>query len=190
MNIIIKLTVLLFVSTISLAQSGYKLVWFDEFDYSGLPDVSKWSYDVGDGCPNVCGWGNNELEYYTEERLENARVEDGHLIITAIKENMGSKAYSSARLVTREKGDWTYGRIEVKAMLPSGVGTWPAIWMLSTDWSYGGWPESGEIDIMEHVGYESNKIYGTVHTKAYHHSIGTQKGGEIIIEDCEEDFHV
>lgn len=190
MNTIIRIFVLLCISNFALAQSGFELVWSDEFDYSGLPDENKWSYDVGDGCPNVCGWGNNELEYYTERRLENARVEDGHLIITAIKEDMGSKAYSSARLVTREKGDWTYGRIEVKAKLPTGVGTWPAIWMLSTDWSYGGWPESGEIDIMEHVGYEPDKIYGTVHTKAYHHSIGTQKGGEVVVDDCEEEFHV
>lgn len=190
MNTIIRITAFLLVSNVLIAQNGYELVWADEFDYTGLPDDKKWSYDVGDGCPNVCGWGNNELEYYTEKRLENARVEDGHLIITAIKEKMGSKEYSSARLVTREKGDWTYGRIEVKAKLPSGIGTWPAIWMLSTDWSYGGWPESGEIDIMEHVGYEPDTIYGTVHTKAFNHSIGTQKGGNIKIDDSEEEFHV
>ncbi|SMD37371.1 Por secretion system C-terminal sorting domain-containing protein [Reichenbachiella faecimaris] len=190
MNIIIRIIGLFLISNSVFAQEGYELVWSDEFDYSGLPDEKKWSYDIGDGCPNVCGWGNNELEYYTERRLENARVEDDHLIITAIKENFGTKSYSSARLITKEKGDWTYGRIEVRAKLPSGRGTWPAIWMLSTDWSYGGWPESGEIDIMEHVGYEPNKIYGTVHTKAYHHSIGTQKGGEITVEDCEDEFHI
>lgn len=190
MNTIIRIITLVCISNALVAQSGYELVWADEFDYTGLPDDNKWGYDVGDGCPNVCGWGNNELEYYTEKRLENARVEDGHLIITAIKEKMRTKEYSSARLVTRGKGDWTYGRIEVKAKLPTGIGTWPAIWMLSTDWSYGGWPESGEIDIMEHVGYEPDKIYGTVHTKAYHHSIGTQKGADIEIVDCEEEFHV
>lgn len=191
MHIIIKTILLLslFQSQQAWAQDGYKLIWFDEFDYQGLPDSNKWSYDVGDGCPNVCGWGNNELEYYTENRLENARVEGGNLIITARKENFGTKQYSSARLVTREKGDWTYGRIEVRAELPSGKGTWPAIWMLPTDWSYGGWPDSGEIDIMEHVGYEPNKIYGTVHTKAFNHSIDTQKGGEIEVLDCEEQFH-
>ncbi|MEP3388829.1 MAG: family 16 glycosylhydrolase [Reichenbachiella sp.] len=190
MNTIIRIITLVCISNALVAQSGYELVWADEFDYTGLPDDKKWGYDVGDGCPNVCGWGNNELEYYTEKRLENARVEDGYLIITAIKEKMGTKEYSSARLVTRGKGDWTYGRIEVKAKLPTGIGTWPAIWMLSTDWSYGGWPESGEIDIMEHVGYEPDTIYGTVHTKAYNHGIGTQKGGNIEIVDCEEEFHV
>lgn len=190
MNTIIRISVLFLITNALLAQGGYELVWSDEFEYNGLPDEKKWSYDIGDGCPNVCGWGNNELEYYTEKRLENARVEEGQLIITAIKENFGSKNYTSARLVSREKGDWTYGRIEVRAKLPAGVGTWPAIWMLSTDWSYGGWPESGEIDIMEHVGYEPDSIYGTVHTKAYNHGIGTQRGGKIEITDCEEEFHV
>lgn len=189
MTTITRIIGLLLISNVLIAQGGYELVWADEFDYTGLPNEEKWSYDVGDGCPDVCGWGNNELEYYTEKRLENARVEDGHLIITAIKERFGSKDYSSARLVTREKGDWKYGRIEVRAKLPTGRGTWPAIWMLSTDWSYGGWPESGEIDIMEHVGYEPDTIYGTVHTKAFNHSIGTQKGGKIEIVDCEKEFH-
>ncbi|MEP2023915.1 glycoside hydrolase family 16 protein, partial [Reichenbachiella sp.] len=138
MYTIIRIIGFIFISHSLLGQDGFELVWSDEFNYTGLPDEKKWSYDVGDGCPNVCGWGNNELEYYTEKRLKNARVEDGHLIITALKEQMGTKEYSSARLVTREKGDWRYGRIEVRAKLPSGRGTWPAIWMLSTDWSYGG----------------------------------------------------
>ncbi|MEO9967267.1 MAG: family 16 glycosylhydrolase [Reichenbachiella sp.] len=189
MNTIIKALLLSFLSCHLLAQDGYELVWSDEFNYTGLPDSEKWSYDVGDGCPNVCGWGNNELEYYTEDRLENARVEDGNLIITAIKESVGGKGYTSARLVTRDKGDWTYGRIEIRADLPTGKGTWPAIWMLPTDWSYGGWPDSGEIDIMEHVGFEADMIYGTVHTKAYNHTLGTQRGGEVVISDCEDNFH-
>ncbi|MEO9804104.1 MAG: family 16 glycosylhydrolase [Reichenbachiella sp.] len=189
MNIIIRIICCLVITGNLMAQNSYELIWSDEFDYVGLPDPVKWSYDIGDGCPNVCGWGNNELEYYTEGRLENARVEDGNLIITAIKEDFGTKNYSSARLVTRDKGDWTYGRIEVRADLPSGKGTWPAIWMLPTDWSYGGWPDSGEIDVMEHVGYEPDQIYGTVHTKAFNHAIGTQKGGDIVIADCEEEFH-
>ena len=190
MNTIINTIALIFVSNLLYAQNNYQLVWADEFDYTGLPDSTKWSYDVGDGCPNVCGWGNNELEYYTEKRRENARVEEGQLIITAKKEEIENKEYSSARLVTRGKGDWTYGKIQIRAKLPTGLGTWPAIWMLSTDWSYGGWPESGEIDIMEHVGYEPDSIYGTVHTKAYNHSIGTQKGGRILISDCEDEFHI
>jgi len=109
------------------------LVWSDEFETVGLPDTTKWSYDLGNGCPNICGWGNNELQYYTQSNLKNARVENGHLIIEALKENMEEMKYTSARMVTKNKGDWKYGRIEVKAKLPSGRGTWPAIWMLPTD---------------------------------------------------------
>lgn len=163
----------------------YTLVWSDEFEENGLPDSSKWSYNVGGH-----GWGNQELQYYTEKRLENARVEDGNLIIEAIKENYEGSDYTSARLVSKEKGDWLYGRIEVKAKLPGGTGIWPAIWMLSADNSYGGWPESGEIDIMEYVGYQPGVVHGTVHTDAFNHSIGTQKGDQIEVPDAETDFHV
>lgn len=163
----------------------YVPVWCDEFDYDGLPLNSKWSYDVGGH-----GWGNNELQYYTESDLDNAKVENGYLTITAIKEEFSSNDYTSARLVTREKGDWLYGKIQVKAKLPSGTGTWPAIWMLPTDWSYGGWPYSGEIDIMEHVGYEENKLYSTIHTGAYNHSLGTQIGFDYTDTTLESEFHV
>ena len=166
-------------------SDGYLPVWCDEFNYEGLPDSSKWSYDVGGH-----GWGNNELQYYTESDLDNASVSDGHLTIKAIKENVGSNTYTSARLVTREKGDWLYGKIQVKAKLPSGNGTWPAIWMLPTDWAYGGWPHSGEIDIMEHVGYEPNKVYSTIHTGAYNHMLGTQIGFDYTDNTLESDFHV
>jgi beta-glucanase (GH16 family) len=132
----------------------YNLVWSDEFDYTGLPDTTKWSYDVGGS-----GWGNQELQYYTYRRTDNARVEEGKLIIEAIKESYSGMNYTSARLVTKNQGDWLYGKIEVSAMLPKGRGTWPAIWMLPTDWEYGGWPSSGEIDIMEHVGYDEGKRF-------------------------------
>lgn len=172
-------------STTTLTAQEYQLVWSDEFNYEGLPDTERWGYDVGGH-----GWGNQELQYYTENRQENARVENGKLIIEARKETYQNNQYTSARLVTRNKGDWLYGRIEVKAKLPSGKGTWPAIWMLPTDWSYGGWPDSGEIDIMEHVGYDATTIFGTVHTEAFNHSIGTQKGGEITVNDCETAYHV
>jgi len=165
------------------------LVWSDEFEYNGTPDSTKWNYDLGDGCPNVCGWGNNEAEYYTKD-LKNVRVENGMLIIEAHKDSLGGKAYTSTRMVSKGKGDWLYGRIEVKAKLPKGKGTWPAIWMLSTDWKYGGWPESGEIDIMEHVGYDPGVVHGTIHTKAYNHIIGTQKEGKLTVVDCMDAFHV
>src|SRR3954468_23865221 len=99
------------------AQSFSKLVWYDEFNYSGKPNADKWSYDLGDGCPNVCGWGNNELQYYTNSQ-KNAGVENGSLIIEAHTESKGGKSYTSARIVTKLKGDWLYGRIEVRARLP------------------------------------------------------------------------
>lgn len=122
--------------------STVKLVWSDEFDHLGLPDSDRWGYDTGDGCPQNCGWGNNELQYYTSGRRENARVEKGHLIIEAHRETMGQREYTSARIVSKNKGDWTYGKIVARAKLPKGTGVWPAIWMLPTEWAYGGWPES------------------------------------------------
>ena len=168
-----------------------KLVWSDEFNTAGLPDMTKWTYDVGDGCdlPCGCGWGNKELEYYTEKRKENARISEGYLIIEAHKEAFNNSKYTSARLVSKGKGDWTYGRIETRAKLPAGRGVWPAIWMLPTQNKYGGWPKSGEIDIMEHVGYLPDSIYGTVHTDAYNGMIGTQVGGEIYHPTGEKEFH-
>lgn len=178
---------LLFAGLLQLSvQAQVKVkVWSDEFNYNGLPDPNRWGYDVGGG-----GWGNNELQYYTENRLENARVENGKLIIEARKENYGNREYTSARLVTRNKGDWKYGRIEVMARLPHGRGTWPAIWMLPTNWVYGSWPKSGEIDIMEYVGFDPGIVHGSIHTEAYNHIIGTQKTDTIIVPDAETNFHL
>jgi beta-glucanase (GH16 family) len=163
------------------AQQNRKLVWSDEFSYKGLPDSSKWSYDVGGD-----GWGNQELEYYTPD---NARVENGKLIIEARREKWENLDYTSARLITKGKGDWKYGKIEVRAKLPKGTGTWPAIWMLASVPDIK-WPDDGEIDIMEHVGYDQGTIHGTVHCKKYYHSIGTQKGDTAVIADCSDNFHV
>ncbi len=163
-----------------------KLVWADEFDYTGLPDSTRWSYDTGGH-----GWGNNELQYYTEKDIRNAFVENGKLHIRAIKEEGDSiKKYTSARVISKNKGDWKYGRIEVKAKLPTGRGVWPAIWMLPTDWEYGGWPESGEIDIMENVGFNADTIFASVHTKTYNHAIGTNKTSGIKLTGTSENFHV
>ena len=167
------------------AQS-WELSWADEFEYTGLPDSLLWTYDVGGG-----GWGNNELQYYTEKRTENARVDGTALIIEAHKESGYSRDYTSARLVSKGNGDWTYGRIEVRAKLPTGRGTWPAIWMLPTESRYGNgrWPDTGEIDIMEHVGYNANTVHATVHTDRYNHQNNTQRGGQIRISDATETFH-
>ncbi|WP_173075646.1 family 16 glycosylhydrolase [Tenuifilum thalassicum] len=183
-KIIFFSTILLLVSHFAAGQVKV-LVWNDEFDYSGLPNSDKWGYDVGGG-----GWGNNELQYYTESRTENARVENGKLIIEARKEQYEGNEYTSARLVTRQKGDWLYGRIEAYAKLPSGTGTWPAIWMLPTDWAYGNWPKSGEIDIMEYVGYDPGVVHGSIHTEAYNHVLGTQKTATFSVPDAEMAYHL
>jgi len=164
--------------------AGYQLVWSDEFNYIGLPDASKWSYDIGGS-----GWGNNEAQYYTGSRLKNSEVKGGYLYINAIKEDFEGKKYTSARLVTRTKGDWTYGRVEVKAKLPDGIGMWPAIWMLPTDWVYGGWPDSGEIDIMENLGYIPYFISATVQTQSYNFRINSQKQAITGVPDCYSTFH-
>ncbi len=158
--------------------------WADEFDYTGAPDAAKWGYDIGGS-----GWGNNELQYYTSS-TSNASVADGILTITARKENMENREYTSARLVSKDKGDFLYGRFEIKAKLPTGRGTWAAIWMLPTDWAYGNWPASGEIDIMEHVGYDQNRVHITVHTEAYNHGIGTQVGKNKVVAGASEEFHL
>lgn len=168
----------------STKVAGYTLVWNDEFDINGKPDDTKWGYDIGGH-----GWGNNELQYYTSDSV-NVRVNNGKLEIEAQYYENAAVKYTSARLVTREKGDWLYGKVDVKAKIPSGLGTWPAIWMLPTDWVYGGWPASGEIDIMEHVGYDQNRIHGSVHTQSYNHKIGTQKSSQIVIPTASTDFHV
>lgn len=162
----------------------WSLVWSDEFNYRGLPDSSKWSYDTGGD-----GWGNNELEFYTSHRKENARVENGNLIIEARKEQWQNRKYTSARLVTKGKGDWKYGRIEVRAKLPKGLGSWPAIWMLGSTTPLK-WPDDGEIDIMEHVGYDPGAIHASTHSKKYNHVIGTQKTAITNVPDFADAFHV
>jgi beta-glucanase (GH16 family) len=163
-----------------------KAIWQDEFTTDGLPDATKWSYDVGGS-----GWGNNELQYYTKSELKNARVENGKLIIEARKEDLGGKSYTSARLVSKNKGDWTYGKFVIRAKLPQGRGTWPAIWMLATNQTYGStyWPDNGEIDIMEHVGYDPNVVHSTMHTKSFNHGIGTQKSANMLVPTAMTEFH-
>lgn len=158
--------------------------WADEFDYTGLPATDKWDYDLGGS-----GWGNNEKQYYTNS-INNVSVGNGLLSITARKENMNGMSYTSTRLVSRNKLDVLYGRFEIKAKLPTGRGTWPAIWMLPTDRAYGDWPKSGEIDIMEHVGYDQNNVHFTTHTEAYYFKINTQKTSTKMIPDASTAFHL
>ena len=162
----------------------YQLVWSDEFDYTGLPDSAKWNYDVGGN-----GWGNNELEYYTSKRLDNARVENGNLVIEARKEAWQGMNYTSARLLTKGKMSWQYGKIDVRAKLPRGRGTWPAIWMLG-DTNPLKWPDDGEVDIMEHVGFDQGVIHGSVHCKKYNWVIGNGKTATTRVMDCSDNFHL
>jgi len=171
--------------SISLLQAcadkkEWDLVWSEEFDYTGSPATETWAYETG-------YIRNHELQYYTEE-MKNVRVEDGLCIITARLE--GEDSITSASINTRDKQDFLYGRIEVRAQIPSALGTWPAIWMLGTNRSELGWPACGEIDIMEHVGYDPDRIHANIHTKAYNHSIGTNKGNQIEMTDPWSDFHV
>ncbi|GAB3338591.1 hypothetical protein GCM10027299_50830 [Larkinella ripae] len=161
-----------------------KLVWSDEFDKPGLPDPARWNYEVGGS-----GFGNNELQFYRSSRPENARVENGFLILEARKEKHENRDYTSAKLVTKGTGEWQYGRIDVRAKLPKGRGTWPAIWMLSTKTPLK-WPLDGEIDIMEHVGFNEDQIHGTIHTEAYNHTKNTHKTGIKKLPGATQDFHI
>ena len=161
----------------------WELVWNDEFNL-GYIDQSKWNHEE---------WGpgmvNDELQAYTNSSI-NSYIEDSCLVIRALHENYGGASYTSARMNSAGKGDFLYGKIDIKAKLPSGDGTWPAIWMLPTDWVYGGWPASGEIDIMEHVGYDDGNIHASIHTTDYNHMIGTQKSGQVTVPTATDSFHV
>lgn len=167
--------------------AGYRLVWSDEFDRDGLPDPSKWAYDTG---MNKAGWHNRELQYYAGPRAQNAVVRGGRLVITARKESLsqapdwGGQRYTSTRLVTQGKRDWTYGFFEIRARLPCGQGTWPAIWMLNRDVV---WPAGGELDIMEHIGREPGRVFSTVHTAAGHGANGS--GAATLVSDACTAFH-
>jgi beta-glucanase (GH16 family) len=174
----------------SISNSDLKLVWSDEFDYMGFPDSSKWDYDIGDGCPEHCGWGNNELQYYTAKNLNNARVDNGILTIEVHKEQFKDREFTSTKLVTKGKQDWKYGRFEVRAKLPFGKGVWSAIWMMPSDTSiYGKWPKSGEINIMENVGYNPDSVEASAHTGSYYPTVNTQKHNRIAVPDNNEVFH-
>lgn len=150
----------LFVMTSAAKADEWQLVWSDEFDGDAL-DMNKWSYQLGDGSADgLTGWGNNEAEYYQEG---NAVVKDGFLSLIAKEEKVKGYKYTSARLRTKGKGDWTYCRVEIRAKMPIGQGLWPALWMYPSESVYGGWAASGEIDMVEYLGHEPNKVHGTLH---------------------------
>jgi beta-glucanase (GH16 family) len=170
---------------------GYAKVWSDEFDRGSAPDPKKWAYDTS---RNKAGWFNDELQYYAADRRENVRVEKGRLVIEARKERLadkpdfGGQDYASGKLVTKGIADWTGGFFEIRANLPCGRGVWPAIWMLGSAEGTP-WPAIGEIDIMEHVGWDPGRVHGTIHTEAYNHRIGTQKGANRMVADACGAFH-
>lgn len=183
-RIVLQIGVMLIIASISCTSNTTKknnkintdigtwnLVWNDEFNYNGLPDSSKWNYEVGGN-----GWGNNEKQYYVKESIDNSIVQDGKLHIIANKKEIENSHYSSAKLTTYQRFSLQYGKIEVMAKLPEGNGTWPAIWMLPESLINGkeGWPLCGEIDIMEHVGKDPDVIHTSLHSKLYNHMIGTQ----------------
>ncbi len=177
-----------FAARAETAPAGWQLVWQDEFDHDGAPDPAKWDYDVGNGHN---GWGNHELQFYTKARAENARVEKGHLVIEARREPWEGSAYTSARLVTKGRADWTSGRFEIRAKLPVGRGSWPAIWMLPTTWNLGdgGWPDNGEIDIMEHVGYDPGVIHASTHSQKNQWRNKNQRTATLAVPDFGTAFH-
>jgi len=172
---------------------GWELVWNDEFDGDAIDD-QKWNKLLWRP-----GWVNNELQAYTD-RDTNLFVQDDNLVIRALIEpgffgtdytgTSYTADYTSGRLNTAGKGEWTYGRFDTRAKLPKGIGSWPAIWMLGSNISAVGWPHCGEIDIMEHVGFDEGNIHASIHTTDYNHVNGTQKSGQVIIPTATDSFHV
>lgn len=161
---------------------SWKMVWSDEFNGTQL-DETKWSYEV-----KGPGWVNNELQNYTFRRPENARVEAGHLVIQGHRDYFGGHEYSSARLKTQGKASWLYGRVEARIQLPAGRGTWPAFWMMPDDQSRG-WPACGEMDIMEHVGYDVGRIHATTHSLKYNWKNAQQRTASTPVPDVTSGYH-
>jgi len=167
-------------------KTDTSLLWADEFNGSGAPNSANWTHEIGTGSN---GWGNGEHQYYTD-RLENSKVENGVLKITAKAESYSGSNYTSARLISLNKFEFTYGRIDIRAKLPEGDGTWPALWLLGADIKTVGWPACGEIDIMEHWGFNPGKVSSATHTPACHGGCGNVKVGETTLDDYASEFHV
>jgi len=165
-------------------EIDYELIWEDDFLFNGPPSSSRWGYDIGTGNN---GWGNGESQYYTD-RPDNVFVENGILNIIAKRENFSGSQFTSARMKTQDKFEFTYGKVEIKAKLPNGRGTWPALWMLGANFPEVGWPSCGEIDIMEHVGNDQNKVLCAIHTPS---SFGnTFNKGSITVPGVSSEFHI
>ncbi|HNQ27190.1 MAG TPA: glycoside hydrolase family 16 protein [Aquaticitalea sp.] len=176
----IKLTVVLPILLLGVQVNAQKLLFEEQFDGSAL-NTSNWNYELGNGCPEICGWGNNERQYYSEKYVA---VNDGYLVITAIKDSL----YESGKITTKGKFEFQYGTVEVRAKLATGKGIWPAIWMLGSNITEVGWPRCGEIDIMEYVGKSPHEIHTTLHTPDSHGNTVNTK--VTVVEDIEQGFHV
>ncbi len=164
------------------AAADWRPIWGDEFDRPGAPDPAKWDYERG-------RVRNREAQFYTTDRRENARVEGGQLIITARKEPWSGADYTAASVISRGKFSFCYGRIEIRAKLPTGRGTWPALWMLGESKQAVGWPKCGEIDLLENVGFDPDKLHFTVHTGAFNHVKKTGVGRAITVPRVQMEFH-
>jgi len=162
--------------------SRWELVWAEEFDRPGPPDARTWTHEEG-------YLRNQEAQFYTRDRKENARVENGKLVIEARRDHWQDKPITSASLTTQGKRSFLYGRIAVRAKIPTGLGTWPAIWTLGENIQEAGWPACGEIDILENVGFDPKKIHANIHCAAYNHKKKTGKGNRIESESPWADFH-
>ena len=169
-----------------IQPSKVKLIWEDNFDNEIL-NLNYWNIYSGNGCPELCGFGNHELQYYTND-IKSINIKNGKLFISAYFDSL-SKTFKSAKITSNGKVDFQTGYLEIVAQLPNAVGTWPAIWLLPSLNRSLNWPLDGVIDIMENVGYDSCKIFGTIHTKAYNHTNGTQKSDSIFILDAHQKFH-
>ncbi|MEO1011036.1 MAG: glycoside hydrolase family 16 protein [Bacteroidota bacterium] len=166
------------------------LVWEDNFDVDGAPDPQKWAFDIGDGsAEGIPGWGNEELQYYTD-RTENVTVQNGFLLITAQEENFNGSSYTSARLKTEGILEQAYGRFEARMRLPFGQGYWPAFWLLGNNCDENPWPACGEIDIMEYVGDEPTVVLGSVHGPGYSGGDAISKDFELENDRFDTGFHV
>ncbi|AOW20694.1 glycoside hydrolase family 16 protein [Urechidicola croceus] len=173
---------LLLLTIISCKNENNTSIIFEEnFDGNQLNE-EYWNFELGDGCPELCGWGNNESQFYTKENIS---FRDGNLVITAVKDSVG---YTSSKITTAKKIEFQYGTIEARAKVATGQGIWPAIWMLGSDIKENGWPVCGEIDVLEYVGKEPKTVYTTLHTPKNHGGNASSK--KTRIDNIEEGFHV
>ncbi|NQX91584.1 MAG: family 16 glycosylhydrolase [Flavobacteriales bacterium] len=182
------LFLLLFLAALGSKAQCDVLVWADEFESNQLSS-DNWTYEIGDGCPQLCGWGNNELQYYTDSD-QNTVLENGELKIRAVYDENSQTPYTSARLISKDKVSFTSGKVEARIKMPIGQGMWPAFWLLPNDNDYGIWPLSGEIDITEMVGFEPSTTHGTIHYGGmWPNNVFTGESATLTLGTLNDNFH-